>query len=43
MADLQGAAMAVGAFEDKAAAKAFCDAARAAGMPVNVIDKPAFC
>jgi uroporphyrin-III C-methyltransferase/precorrin-2 dehydrogenase/sirohydrochlorin ferrochelatase len=42
-ADLLGAAMAVGAFEDEGAAKAFCEAARAAGVPVNVIDKPAFC
>jgi uroporphyrin-III C-methyltransferase/precorrin-2 dehydrogenase/sirohydrochlorin ferrochelatase len=42
-ADLTGAAIAVGAFEDDAAAAAFAAAARAAGVPVNVIDKPAFC
>ncbi len=41
--DLRGAAIAVGGFEDDAAASAFADAARAAGVPVNVIDKPAFC
>ena len=41
--DLRGAAIAVGGFEDEAGAKEFCDAARAAGVPVNVIDKPAFC
>ncbi|HET8545682.1 MAG TPA: siroheme synthase CysG [Pseudolabrys sp.] len=36
------AAIAVGAFEDGGAAE-FAAAARAAGVPVNVIDKPAFC
>jgi uroporphyrin-III C-methyltransferase/precorrin-2 dehydrogenase/sirohydrochlorin ferrochelatase len=41
--DLPGAAIAVGGFEDDVAAGRFCDAARAAGVPVNVIDKPAFC
>ena len=41
--DLTGAAVAVGAFEDDASAAAFAAAARAAGVPVNVIDKPAFC
>ncbi len=41
--DLKDAAIAVGAFDDDGAAKEFCDAARAAGIPVNVIDKPAFC
>jgi uroporphyrin-III C-methyltransferase/precorrin-2 dehydrogenase/sirohydrochlorin ferrochelatase len=40
---LRGAAIAVGGFEDEARAKKFSDAARAAGVPVNVIDKPAFC
>ena len=39
--DLRGAAIAVGAFDTDAEAKRFCDAARAAGVPVNVIDKPA--
>ena len=41
--DLRGAAIAVGAFDTDAEAKRFCDAARAVGVPVNVIDKPAFC
>ena len=41
--DIKGAAVAIGAFDDDAAAKEFCDAARAAGVPVNVIDRPAFC
>jgi len=41
--DLRGAAVAVGAFENDARAAAFADAARAAGVPVNVIDKPAWC
>ncbi len=35
--------MAIGAFEDDAQAAAFAAMARAAGVPVNVIDKPAFC
>ena len=38
-----GAAIAVGAFADDEGAAAFAQAARAAGVPVNVIDKPAFC
>lgn len=41
--DLAGAAVAVGAFADDADAAAFASAARAAGVPVNVIDKPSFC
>lgn len=41
--DLKDAAIAIGAFEDDAAAGAFAVAARAAGVPVNVIDKPSFC
>jgi uroporphyrin-III C-methyltransferase/precorrin-2 dehydrogenase/sirohydrochlorin ferrochelatase len=41
-ADLDGAVLAVGACEDDEAER-FAAAARAAGMPVNVIDKPAFC
>src|SRR5689334_11507521 len=41
--DLRDAALAVGAFEDDAAAAAFAALARRAGVPVNVIDKPAFC
>ena len=42
-ADLDGAAMAIGAFEDDGQAAAFATMARRAGVPVNVIDKPAFC
>jgi uroporphyrin-III C-methyltransferase/precorrin-2 dehydrogenase/sirohydrochlorin ferrochelatase len=41
--DLKGAAIAIGAFEDDEAAASFAAAAYAAGVPVNVIDKPAFC
>jgi uroporphyrin-III C-methyltransferase / precorrin-2 dehydrogenase / sirohydrochlorin ferrochelatase len=36
-------AIAVGAIADDAEAKAFRCAAQAAGVPVNVVDKPAFC
>src|SRR5262245_9825022 len=42
-ADLTGAAVAIGAFEADEGAAAFASAARAAGVPVNVIDRPAFC
>ena len=42
-ADLKDAAVAIGAFDDDDGAAAFAAAARAAGVPVNVIDKPAFC
>ena len=41
--DLPGAALAIGDFADKAQAAAFAAIARAAGIPVNVIDKPEFC
>jgi uroporphyrin-III C-methyltransferase/precorrin-2 dehydrogenase/sirohydrochlorin ferrochelatase len=41
--DLTGAALAIGAFEDDDAAAAFATHARATGVPVNVVDKPAFC
>ncbi len=41
-ADLDGAAVAIGAFEGDAGAP-FREAARAAGVPVNVIDVPALC
>jgi uroporphyrin-III C-methyltransferase/precorrin-2 dehydrogenase/sirohydrochlorin ferrochelatase len=41
--DLLAAAIAIGACEDDAQAALFAAAARAAGTPVNVIDKPAFC
>src|SRR5262249_19252174 len=39
--DLAGAAIAIGAFKDDEAAAKFATAARACGVPVNVIDKPA--
>jgi uroporphyrin-III C-methyltransferase/precorrin-2 dehydrogenase/sirohydrochlorin ferrochelatase len=41
--DFRRAAMAIGAFENSEDAQKFAAAARAAGVPVNVIDKPAFC
>ncbi|HET6389927.1 siroheme synthase [Hyphomicrobium sp.] len=41
--DLASAAMAIGAFSDDAEAAQFASAARAAGVPVNVVDRPAFC
>jgi uroporphyrin-III C-methyltransferase/precorrin-2 dehydrogenase/sirohydrochlorin ferrochelatase len=41
--DIKGAVIAVGAFAEDAAAAIFAEAARAAGVPVNIIDKPAFC
>jgi len=41
--DLAGAAMAIGDFSDDAKAACFAAAARAQGVPVNVIDKPKFC
>jgi len=42
-ADFAGATVAVGGFDDDEAAARFAVAARAAGVPVNVIDKPAHC
>jgi uroporphyrin-III C-methyltransferase/precorrin-2 dehydrogenase/sirohydrochlorin ferrochelatase len=42
-ADLRGAALAVGGFADEAQAQRFATAARTAGVPVNLIDKPAYC
>lgn len=41
--DMFGAALAIGAIDDLAAAARFAAAARAAGIPVNVVDKPEFC
>ena len=38
-----GAAVALADLEDEAEVQAFADAAHSAGVPVNVIDKPAFC
>jgi uroporphyrin-III C-methyltransferase/precorrin-2 dehydrogenase/sirohydrochlorin ferrochelatase len=40
-ADLAGAAIAVGAIGDESQAETFAAVARAAGVPVNVVDKPA--
>ncbi len=40
---LDGAALAIGAFDDAAEAARFHTAARVAGVPCNVIDKPDFC
>src|SRR5437016_8514315 len=40
---LDGEAIAVGAIEDETQAAAFAAAARRAGVPVNVVDKPALC
>ncbi|MEW6454530.1 MAG: siroheme synthase CysG [Pseudomonadota bacterium] len=42
-ADMMGAAIAVGGFEDDIEAAGFAEAARRMGVPVNVIDKPEFC
>ena len=42
-ADLQEAALAIGDVADDTEAQAFRDAARANGVPVNVVDRPAFC
>jgi uroporphyrin-III C-methyltransferase/precorrin-2 dehydrogenase/sirohydrochlorin ferrochelatase len=42
-ADLERATLAVGAYEYDTEAAAFAALARHAGVPVNVIDKPAFC
>jgi uroporphyrin-III C-methyltransferase/precorrin-2 dehydrogenase/sirohydrochlorin ferrochelatase len=38
-----GAALALADIEHEDEARAFCCAARAAGVPVNIIDKPAYC
>jgi uroporphyrin-III C-methyltransferase/precorrin-2 dehydrogenase/sirohydrochlorin ferrochelatase len=42
-ADMAGAAIAIGGCEDDEVAARFAAAARSAGVPVNVIDKPGFC
>jgi uroporphyrin-III C-methyltransferase/precorrin-2 dehydrogenase/sirohydrochlorin ferrochelatase len=42
-ADLSGASLAIGAFDDDDEAARFAAASRGAGVPVNVVDKPAFC
>jgi uroporphyrin-III C-methyltransferase/precorrin-2 dehydrogenase/sirohydrochlorin ferrochelatase len=41
--DLEGAEIAIGAFEHDEEARHFADSARSAGVPVNVIDRPAYC
>ncbi|WP_245454268.1 siroheme synthase CysG [Aquabacter cavernae] len=41
--DLAGAALAICDAQDDAEAARFAEAARAAGVPVNVVDRPAFC
>jgi uroporphyrin-III C-methyltransferase/precorrin-2 dehydrogenase/sirohydrochlorin ferrochelatase len=41
--DFGGAAVAVGGFDDEHDAQRFAAAARTAGVPVNLIDKPAHC
>jgi uroporphyrin-III C-methyltransferase/precorrin-2 dehydrogenase/sirohydrochlorin ferrochelatase len=41
--DFEGAALVIGACDEEAEAGRIFDAARKAGIPVNVIDKPAFC
>lgn len=41
--DIAGAAIAIGAIEDDAEGARFAAAARDHGVPVNVVDKPAFC
>jgi uroporphyrin-III C-methyltransferase / precorrin-2 dehydrogenase / sirohydrochlorin ferrochelatase len=41
--DVASAAVAIGAFENDGDAAQFAATARARGVPVNIIDKPAFC
>lgn len=41
--DLEGAAIAIGAITDETEGLAFAEAARAAGVPVNVVDRPELC
>ncbi len=41
--DFDGAAIAIGALEDDAEGAHFAAVARSRGIPVNVVDKPAFC
>jgi uroporphyrin-III C-methyltransferase/precorrin-2 dehydrogenase/sirohydrochlorin ferrochelatase len=41
--DLAGAAIAIGAITDDAEGAAFFEAARAAGVPVNIVDRPELC
>jgi uroporphyrin-III C-methyltransferase/precorrin-2 dehydrogenase/sirohydrochlorin ferrochelatase len=41
--DFAGAAIAIGAIEDESLAARFAAQARSAGVPVNVVDRPALC
>lgn len=41
--DMAGMALAIGAIENEAEGQAFAAAARAAGVPVNVVDRPHLC
>ena len=41
--DFQGAVLAVGSFEDEGEAAHFAEAARAAGVAVNIVDRPDYC
>src|SRR6516164_5519870 len=41
--DMTGAILAIGGFTDDEEARRFAAAARASGVPVNVIDKPTYC
>ncbi|MHC1550476.1 SAM-dependent methyltransferase [Phyllobacterium sp. K27] len=43
VADLKGASLAIGDFDNETDAEIFLNAGIEAGVPVNVIDKPAFC
>jgi uroporphyrin-III C-methyltransferase/precorrin-2 dehydrogenase/sirohydrochlorin ferrochelatase len=42
-ADFKGAALAIGEFDSDAAAASFRAAAHRAGVPVNIVDRPALC
>jgi uroporphyrin-III C-methyltransferase/precorrin-2 dehydrogenase/sirohydrochlorin ferrochelatase len=42
-ADFKGATLAIGEFESEAAASSFRAAAHRAGVPVNIVDRPALC
>jgi uroporphyrin-III C-methyltransferase/precorrin-2 dehydrogenase/sirohydrochlorin ferrochelatase len=42
-ADFRGATLAIGEFESDAAASSFRAAAHRAGVPVNIVDRPALC
>jgi uroporphyrin-III C-methyltransferase / precorrin-2 dehydrogenase / sirohydrochlorin ferrochelatase len=41
--DFASAALAIGAFADEVEASSFASSARSAGVPVNVVDRPALC